>query len=68
MATLHLVWNTAKSECVGFLDKRNADYTATGKKRYLEHPFMTPTLGDAFRDCYGDEASRLPQTVVEVDG
>lgn len=63
--TLHLVWNAAKSECVGFFDKKDADYTATGNRKYLRDPF-TPTLGDAFREVYGDDAKRLPQTEIEL--
>ena len=67
MAKLHLVWNTGMSECVGFLDEEgDANYTATGDNRHLDHPAMTPTIGDAFREAYGDQQDHLPQTVVEV--
>lgn len=66
MAKLYLVWNTSMKECVGFLDKKDADYTATGNRRFLRDPF-TPTLGDAFRGVYGDDVKRLPQTVEEID-
>lgn len=66
MAKLHLVWNTGMSECVGFLDEGDADYTATGDTAFLELPYMTPSLGDDFRNNYADEQSDLPQTVVEI--
>lgn len=72
MAKLHLVWNVSKSQCVGFVDKADADFTATGKKSYLRPQaqkqgyFSQPTLGLAFRECYGDEGKRLPQTTVET--
>lgn len=60
---LYLVWNKAKNECVGFLDKRDADWTAKGGR----HPQgWQPSIGEAFRDSYGDQAKRLPQTSVEI--
>ena len=67
MAKVHLVWNGAMSECVGFLDKRDADYTATGNMRKLEYPGVTPTVGDAFRESYGEDRAHLPQTTVDLD-
>ena len=63
--TLYLVWNPEKSECVGFLDKGDADYTATGDSRHLKDAWR-PAIGDEFRASYGDEADRLPQTEVAV--
>lgn len=65
MAKLYLVWNAGRNECVGFLDKRDADYTATGHRRHLDTPWR-PSIGEAFRENYGDEAKRLPQTVVDI--
>lgn len=66
MTKLHLVWNGAKNECVGFLDKRDADYTATGGRKYLESPYAVPTIGEAFRESHGEDAKRRPQTTVEI--
>ena len=44
---LHLVWNENKDECVGFLDSKDARYTATGDDRGM---FGVTALGDYFRD------------------
>lgn len=64
--TLHLVWNLGMNECVGFLDEADALYTATGDKSVLPHRYITPIIGDQFRETYGDDAEALPQTEVEV--
>lgn len=66
MAKLYLVWNEGKSECVGFLDEGDANFTATGNTRYLDHPAAHPTIGDSFRECYGEDVPRLPQTTVDL--
>lgn len=64
---IYLVWNKGRNECVGFHDKRDADWTAKGGRppTYLGYP-ATPTIGEAFRDSYGDEMKKLPQTTVEI--
>lgn len=67
MKTVHLVWNGARNECVGFLDEGDANYAATGSKKHLAVPFISPSLADSFRDCYGEDARRLPQTKVEIN-
>lgn len=60
---LYLVWNKSKSECVGFLDKADADWTAKGGR----HPHVwLPSVGEAFRETYGDDMKKLPQTTVEI--
>lgn len=38
-------------EFVGFTDKRDANWTATGTRA----PFGLPTLGESFREMYGEE-------------
>lgn len=61
---IYLVWNKAKNECVGFLDKRDAIYTATGVKNGMS---CTPTIGDDFRENYADsKRTKLPMTEVEL--
>lgn len=63
--TLYLVWNKAKNECVGFFDKKDAVWTSEGGR----HPDgWTPTVGEAFRDSYAEDADPLPLTKVQVDG
>lgn len=59
---LHLVWNEAKNECVGFLDEADAAYTSTG----VQTDFWTPAAGDSFRELYAKEAP-LPRTSVFLD-
>lgn len=65
MPKLHLVWNTARNECVGFLDKAAADWTAKGGRS--RHPYgAVPTIGEAFRESYGEDADRLPQSEIDL--
>lgn len=65
---LHLVWNAARNECVGFLDKGDADYAATGNRKFLAQRWCTPTLADDFRNNYGEDAERLPQITIPIPG
>lgn len=51
MKTIYLVWNEAGNECVGFDDKADADYAATGFSATGEYS----TLAEDFRDLYADD-------------
>ena len=60
---LHLVWNENKDECVGFLDSKDARYTATGDDRGM---FGVTALGDYFRDL-NDERDEFETEVVMIE-
>ena len=60
---LHLVWNENKDECVGFLDSKDARYTATGDDRGM---FGVTALGDYFRDL-NDERDEFESQIVMVE-
>jgi hypothetical protein len=60
---LHLVWNENKDECVGFLDSRDARYTATGDDRGM---FGVTALGDYFRDL-NDERDEFETQIVMIE-
>lgn len=60
---LHLVWNENKDECVGFLDGKDARYTATGDDRGM---FGVTALGDYFRDL-NDERDEFESQIVMVE-
>ena len=60
---LHLVWNENKNECVGFLDSKDARYTATGDDRGM---FGVTALGDYFRDL-NDERNELETQIVMIE-
>lgn len=60
---LHLVWNENKGECVGFLDSKDARYTATGDDRGM---FGVTALGDYFRDL-NDERNEFETQIVMIE-
>lgn len=60
---LHLVWNENKDECVGFLDSKDARYTATGDDRGM---FGVTALGDYFRDL-NDERNEFETQIVMIE-
>ena len=60
---LHLVWNENKDECVGFLDSKDARYTATGDDRGM---FGVTALGDYFRDL-NDERDEFETQIVMIE-
>lgn len=60
---LHLVWNKNKDECVGFLDSKDARYTATGDDRGM---FGVTALGDYFRDL-NDERNEFETQIVMIE-
>lgn len=60
---LHLVWNENKDECVGFLDSKDAHYTATGDDRGM---FGVTALGDYFRDL-NDERNEFETQIVMIE-
>ena len=62
-AQLHLVWNENKDECVGFLDSKDARYTATGDDRGM---FGVTALGDYFRDL-NDERNEFETQIVMIE-
>lgn len=51
MTKIYLVWNESRSECVGFDDKDDAEYAATGIDCSTTG---VSALADAFRDLYAD--------------
>lgn len=51
MKTIYLVWNEAGNECVGFEDREDADYAATG----FDEGNGVSTLAEAFRETYADD-------------
>jgi len=54
-------------EFVGFTDRRDAHWTANGGN--APGPYgAIPTLGDSFRDCYGegDEDAEFPLIEIEL--
>lgn len=60
---LHLVWNQNKDECVGFLDSKDARYTATGDYRGM---FGVTALGDYFRDL-NDERDEFETQILMIE-
>lgn len=60
---LHLVWNENKDECVGFLDSKDARYTATGDDCGM---FGVTALGDYFRDL-NDERNEFETQIVMIE-
>lgn len=52
MKTIYLVWNSALSECVGFEDREDADYAATGIDCSTSG---VSTLAEAFRETYAED-------------
>lgn len=60
---LHLVWNENKDECVGFLDSKDARYTATGDDRGM---FGVTALGDYFRDL-NDERDEFETQIIAIE-
>ena len=60
---LHLVWNENKDECVGFLDSKDARYTATGDDRGM---FGVTALGDYFRDL-NNECNEFETQIVMIE-
>ena len=60
---LHLVWNENKDECVGFLDSKDARYTATGDDRGM---FGVTALGDYFRDL-NDDCNEFETQIVMIE-
>ncbi len=60
---LHLIWNENKDECVGFLDSKDARYTATGDDRGM---FGVTALGDYFRDL-NDERDEFETQIVMIE-
>ena len=62
-AQLHLVWNENKDECVGFLDSKDARYTATGDDRGM---FGVTALGDYFRDL-NDERDEFETQIILIE-
>lgn len=63
MSKFYLVWNTGRTECVGFADKEDA-YQAAGKKR-LGNPCSS--LADQWRELYADDEPRTKFEVQEVN-
>ena len=63
--TLYLVWNSNKSECVGFLDKQDAKYASTGTQTSIGYS----SIAGEFREIYEDQADEngvLPMTTVQI--
>lgn len=63
MATVYLVWNSDKSECVGFTDKKDAQFAATGNTRGA---FGVSYIADLWREAY-DEQRTFEMTEIEIE-
>ncbi len=63
MATVYLVWNKNRTECVGFTDKDDA-YEASGRKR-LGNPCAS--LAEQWRELYADDEPKIKFEVQEVE-
>lgn len=67
--TIWLVWNPAMNECVGFDNREDAHWTATGKwpRGFSSKHF--PIIGDVFRKGYtgGDQSVVLSVTEHQVE-
>ncbi len=63
MATVYLVWNENKTECVGFTDEQDAK-EAAGVKR-LGNPCAT--LAEAWRETYADDEPKLKFKIQAVE-
>ena len=58
---LYLVWNEAKTECVGFVDEKAANYAAGND---WDHNTMDFTdIGDDWLSRYGHES----RTITEIE-
>ena len=65
MTTIYLVWNEAGTECVGFDDRADADYAATGFSSGTGGGVST--LADAFRDVYADDDPAAEFEVTQIE-
>jgi len=67
MKTIYLVWNVPGSECVGFDDREDAEYAATGID--CSTSVGVSTLADAFREtfAYDEPDAEFQITEVEID-
>ena len=59
---LYLVWSPCKTECVGFLNKEDAQYAATGNMT----PLGCSTLADNFRETFWD-ASKFEIQEIDIE-
>jgi hypothetical protein len=50
-------------EFVGFTDRRDAKWTATGKNP----PFGVPSLGEDFRENYADDDASATFPMIEIE-
>ena len=58
---LYLVWNEAKTECIGFVDKQAANYAAGNDWDFMTMVFTD--IGDDWLSRYGHEA----RTITEIE-
>jgi len=64
MAKLYLVWNEAKTECVGFASYHSAYYACTGDYAEGQNFMESLVLADKWLDIYGHEKCTI--TEIEV--
>lgn len=63
MKKIYLVWNEARSECVGFDDLADASFASTGFTATGEYS----TLAEAFRDTYADDDPGAEFEITEIE-
>ena len=61
---LYLVWNEAKTECVGFLSKEQANYAAYGGFNWNNGSMEFSHIGDAWINVYGEEECTIQEIEV----
>ncbi|WP_146118118.1 hypothetical protein [Pseudomonas poae] len=65
MTTIYLVWNESGTECVGFDDRADADYAATGFAS--GNGGGVSTLAEAFRENYADDDPDAEFEITEIE-
>jgi hypothetical protein len=64
---LYLVWNEAKTECVGFADEKSARYASEGYYAWDADTMKFTELADSWVDIHGSKSDdKLPITEIEV--
>lgn len=67
MTKLYLVWNEDKTECVGFVDEKSAQYASKGYYAWEDNIMKFTQLADSFVDIYGPGSDdRFPIQQIEV--
>ena len=61
---LYLVWNEAKTECVGFVDRNEAVYAVDGFWGGRAYQLQPSDIADFWLDRHGDEQCTITELEV----